>query len=431
MKKNEAMASMPAQRTAFSFVDSQEMFLTDVSYQRKVVWSTRTQQNFIDSLIRQYPIPAVVLREVITNDQNSKFEVLDGKQRVTSIVNMFNSKIPIPESLKDIYPEIASKFYKDITKENQQFLKTQIYILTQNVTAINDIKNLDHQRTAIDLFKRMQQSTKTSLIEELHAELFSISRNFIVKYASEDIYDITELKSIKNEHCHDFFKIINRKDDRMQGLLLMAKLALLEEKGEITTVSDKKIKEFIIDNIQKDGAENYDYERRESARKCIKTLDLMSEIFRDATRKKEGQIKNLDTESVIISFYLLIRFLNDNYILDRDATEALLEFYNEFYDSFKTKKIKDKYIGIFASSTQLNENRMLIRDAIIKMFFFKFMKERGYTLSQTNGTAMGNEYEAIKGFIDRQTSGDYKKAKWIEYCESILKNPENDATNNI
>ena len=60
-------------------------------YQRKSVWGTEQQSLLIDSIIKNIPIPPVFLRESIDKKGISSFEVIDGKQRLTSIFKFIDN----------------------------------------------------------------------------------------------------------------------------------------------------------------------------------------------------------------------------------------------------------------------------------------------------------------------------------------------------
>lgn len=62
------------------------------SYQRADVWPTATAQQLIESILRGIPLPSVILLER-TQEQLVTYEVVDGKQRLTSILR-FNGRHP-------------------------------------------------------------------------------------------------------------------------------------------------------------------------------------------------------------------------------------------------------------------------------------------------------------------------------------------------
>lgn len=61
-------------------------------YQRSVVWNKEFQKNLIASIFSKYPIPHLTLVE---NEGNDGWIVLDGKQRIHSILSYYDNKIQV------------------------------------------------------------------------------------------------------------------------------------------------------------------------------------------------------------------------------------------------------------------------------------------------------------------------------------------------
>ena len=54
-----------------------KQYLVNRRYQRKLVWSLEEKRSFIDSIIRGYPVPLVLLAEVAT-EKGKQLEIIDG-----------------------------------------------------------------------------------------------------------------------------------------------------------------------------------------------------------------------------------------------------------------------------------------------------------------------------------------------------------------
>ena len=91
-----------------------EDFVVRPPYQRTSVWSRPRQQQLLDSLIRRYYVPRIVLREVRLDDHTVKKEVIDGQQRITTVQLFFSDVLPLPKSLQDVSDEMPGRKYSDI-----------------------------------------------------------------------------------------------------------------------------------------------------------------------------------------------------------------------------------------------------------------------------------------------------------------------------
>jgi uncharacterized protein with ParB-like and HNH nuclease domain len=60
------------------------------NYQRKLVWTLQEKQKRVDSILSEYPIPLILLAER-RNHSTSAFEILDGLQRLHTIVSFIEN----------------------------------------------------------------------------------------------------------------------------------------------------------------------------------------------------------------------------------------------------------------------------------------------------------------------------------------------------
>lgn len=58
-------------------------------YQRKLVWTLSEKQKLIESILRKYPIPAILIAE---RDQSGEYEIIDGLQRLHAITSFIEGQ---------------------------------------------------------------------------------------------------------------------------------------------------------------------------------------------------------------------------------------------------------------------------------------------------------------------------------------------------
>ncbi|WP_202946740.1 DUF262 domain-containing protein [Bacillus methanolicus] len=75
----------------------------DVKYQRRSdAWSIDKQAFLIDSIMKNYPIPPIFLHAKVDSETGKTvYDVIDGKQRLTSIIKFINDEIELPENFGD------------------------------------------------------------------------------------------------------------------------------------------------------------------------------------------------------------------------------------------------------------------------------------------------------------------------------------------
>jgi hypothetical protein len=91
-------------------------------YQRKSVWTDEKQSYFIDSILRNYPIPPIFLhRKIDTDTGKTSFDVIDGKQRLTAIARFINNEIPAANEYGPADDEniIDGAYFRDLSTDQK------------------------------------------------------------------------------------------------------------------------------------------------------------------------------------------------------------------------------------------------------------------------------------------------------------------------
>lgn len=126
------------------------------SFQRDVVWNRTEQSTFIDSLIKQLPIPSMCFS---LDHKSQKWQVVDGLQRMTAIVSFLNDDNEWRLSrLLDIDPRISGKTNRDIKDgdTDSQILYRRIQNLSLPITVIRcDYSKESHAEYLFTIFHRL------------------------------------------------------------------------------------------------------------------------------------------------------------------------------------------------------------------------------------------------------------------------------------
>lgn len=103
-------------------------------YQRDYVWDEKNAQALMYTVFNKLPMGAVSL--VLDSNAEQYCEVVDGKQRITTLLNFHKNKFPVyiskktglvllPESMLD--DDAVAVYYKDLSEQDQsEFKKTKL-----------------------------------------------------------------------------------------------------------------------------------------------------------------------------------------------------------------------------------------------------------------------------------------------------------------
>ena len=412
--------TVPSDINIKDFFEYKEMYVTRPPYQRKSVWSKKKKQSLMDSLFRRYYIPKLVIREVRLSETQTVNEIIDGQQRITTVQEFFNNQYPLPKSLSDLDKKLPGLFYKDLDVDIRVFIDRSLKYQADIIKDIDKPNDVNHQIIATEIFWRLQQGESLNYMEVAHAQLSSLSRNFIVKYSDDQTFNYKDYKPVDNNpDKKSFFSLLNVDNIRMKHLQFMARFILIERGKGYADLSDRKIEDFINSSKQDDGIGNYDFENEPEAIATLKTLKVFYEIFKDDPMPDATSgIKELSIEYFIISVYLLIRHLHKYYVIDDNSKTSIREFIYNFHTRWKTyDESTDTDLLTFSNRRQQGEKDLETRDIILRQVFFQYLQDNNKELIEKDEKRAFTELERI--IIYR---------KWKGVCQQCLREekPENE-----
>jgi hypothetical protein len=332
------------------------------------------------------------------NEHNTVNEIIDGQQRITTVQDFFTNKFPLPKSLDSISDGLGDKYYKDLDSDVRKFIDKSLKYQADVIKDIPEPNDVGHQIIATEIFWRLQQGETLNYMEVAHAQLSSLTRNFIVKYADDQTFDYEKYEPVDNNPDKlPFFSLLYVDNNRMKHLQFMARFLLIELGGGYADLSDKKIEAFIEGEKVKNGIGNYDYEKTNEAQGVIKNLKTFYQIFKNDTMIDEyNGIRELSVEYFIISVYLLIRHLRIYYVLDEQMQETIKKFVYYFFQRWKTyDESQDNDLLQFSNHRQQGEKDLELRDRIMRQIFFEYLSENNVAIKSKDEKRAYSELERI------------------------------------
>jgi len=71
-------------------------------YQRKLVWTLQEKRKLVDSILRRYPVPLILLLEKGVDNGSQKYEIMDGLQRLDAIFSYIENKFSVEGKYFDV-----------------------------------------------------------------------------------------------------------------------------------------------------------------------------------------------------------------------------------------------------------------------------------------------------------------------------------------
>lgn len=306
----------------------------DPEYQRRHRWDDKTSSKLIESLILNIPIPTVYISQDIdvdeeTDDNEFRYSVIDGQQRLTAIKNFLKGKFELVglETLS----ELNGCKYNDLPP----FLTRRLE--ERSIKCLRIDSTLDAQ-VKLDIFERLNSGSVKLEAQELRNAVYNGPFNNAIKDLSKDI-NFRELLQIDNDSPET-----NNKVKRMEDVEIVLRFfALKDNRYEVyKKTKDRGFSDFLDDTLNEFN--KFDQKKLNSLKKeFLHTMHYIRTYFGNTafakykyiSENKELKLQSKFNIAVYDAFSTAIcDALNENLDISKKSNNLISLFEDDtFYDS--------------------------------------------------------------------------------------------------
>lgn len=163
-------------------------------FQREFVWKQDDQSRFIDSLVKQLPIPSMCFS---LDYKTQKWKVIDGLQRMSTITKFLSTAEWKLSDLSDIHPKLRRA--RNIELKNGDDFQKKLYAMVEDVsipiTVIRcDYNQASHMRYLFTIFHRLNSGGVRLTNQEIRNCIYSGPFNDILKEFDQQNNDWRSVK---------------------------------------------------------------------------------------------------------------------------------------------------------------------------------------------------------------------------------------------
>lgn len=342
------------QITWFLDLDRNNQLDLNPPYQRKSVWSPKDRRFFLDTIFRNYPTPPIFIHRSLSDEGIPKYHVVDGKQRLETILSFAKNKIALDPNFGDI--NFNGKKFNDLGMDEKR--KFWDYTLVVDFIETVDGANIE------EVFDRVNRNSRNLQPQEL-------------RHARFNGWFITEAESEgDDEFWWDIRVNSSAKEKRMRNVQLISELLFV--------LIEKRIVGFSQDHID-DMYAKYDDVPAE-----VDETVFDEDDYREKKRFVKSYLSAMESENKCVSIFG--KTANNLYILwallvleaDLPPADVLAGRYLEFMNNLNKLNIADDAEALAAADTSL----------ALQYAYFKHSKGASTDLPQREG-----RYNSLKEAI--------------------------------
>ena len=153
--------------------------VVDTDYQRNVIWDIDKKTAFIESLFMEIMIPPIYVVEIPNDDllSGNIYEVVDGKQRLSTITDFLSNSLELKSKSLEYYKDIlGGKKYLEIKDtQYERISKMLSYVLDVYVITANSPES-----TKYDIFARLNKGAEKLKVNEIRRAIYHSKTSGIV-----------------------------------------------------------------------------------------------------------------------------------------------------------------------------------------------------------------------------------------------------------
>lgn len=328
-----------------------ELLVVDTTYQRRKVWMPQDKVRLIETILLGYVMPEVFFwpAEIDPSTGKTVTHIVDGQQRITSIIEFINDAFPLTEKYlidEEIKANYGNKCFTDLTDEEKlRIWKYEIFIV-----------NIDRE---------VNKDNIKQLFYRLNLTNYSLN-------SQEKLNSIESLFGDKSEALSqlDFWKVCRvfsaADARRMQDVRYCCSIYILANEGIVDQTGDRKIIQYYTDY-----RDEFDYEGK-LREKIEKAMDIIAGLRDKSTQNfisKKAQMYTLFS----VAFKMIesdVNLSSNIFQKFKLFVEAYDKFRNEYDIAFEDNGLRELNEHIkkykLASSEGINKvNNRVIRFEIL------------------------------------------------------------------
>lgn len=309
--------------SVFCEQDAMKKYNYDPPYQRDYnVWNMEQKSLLIDTIMKNFPMPPIFLQQIIEKGK-TRYDVIDGKQRLNTIKEFVNNEVPLPKTFGDDeygISEMNGLFYSELevlAKENSD-VEDFLDVFWSYTISVEYIERTDEENVVVDqIFDRLNRGGERLNPAELR------KANYYYSALYQEIENVAKTSIVAKA-------LSDLKNVRMKNIEFVTEIFIMALKQENISGESDKIDELFEEQVESTSKERI----AETAKQIVDAFEVFDSFGLDLAKY---QIKG--TSHLYALLYLAYCIVVHGVEIDDSFIIKLDNFYKELRD--KNRKNSD------------------------------------------------------------------------------------------
>jgi hypothetical protein len=294
-----------------------KLLILNPEYQRREVWGEDKKIPFIESLFMGITIPPIYVVEIPPENvlAEMRYEVVDGKQRLTTILNFIQNELELKEKYLEYYGDLFDKLNFSQIEQNHKSIVSE---LLSSVLDVYVISANSPEFTKYDIFSRLNKGAQSLRINEIRKAIY---RSHTITMLETHIEPLIISKDCKYHLIFSDAKIKRYEDYGVFFSAITFYLKTDEKRGIVTDYKSRprELINSVLSELQVDPSKLSD--------------NILCAIIENTIKLKEKMLEKVEIQGekhlIDSLIYFAVKYSNETWdkineiITDKDIIDSL------------------------------------------------------------------------------------------------------------
>ncbi|MEY8214662.1 MAG: DUF262 domain-containing protein [Colwellia sp.] len=158
-------------------LDSGELSIQPKYQRRRTAWPISAKTALMDTILNNFPLPPIYLRDYVDDSGKRKKEIIDGQQRISTIVEFYRNEFPLSKNIYD--EDFYSCSFRELPGEEQLMIEDfEVSFISIRGASDSDIISIFSRLNSFSLPLNSQEKLNSVYAGEIKTLIYELASEY-------------------------------------------------------------------------------------------------------------------------------------------------------------------------------------------------------------------------------------------------------------
>lgn len=164
-------------RDIVRLLESEELAIQPKYQRRRTAWPLTAKTALIDTIMNNFPLPPIYLRDFVNDDGYRRKEIIDGQQRISTIVEFYRNEFRLSKNIFD--ENFVDLVYDELPKQTRQMIEDfEVSFISLRGASEADIISIFSRLNSFSLPLNTQEKRNSLYAGEMKTLIYEIAAEY-------------------------------------------------------------------------------------------------------------------------------------------------------------------------------------------------------------------------------------------------------------